>query len=177
MKGATAGIGDRPRVLEAQQLAVDAEVAAAGEALGFADGAHHALQAGGGVLGGGEQARHLVLEAQHLLGALLLGDVAPHAAVAGEAAVGVEQRLAAHAHVAHAAVEHRAPHQQVVERLARSSSARCASQPPRLRGRFPSALADQALLQAGVAAGDVAALEAGEAVLASCSQYQSEESW
>jgi hypothetical protein len=42
-----------------------------------------------GSFGGGQQARHLVLEPQHLLGALLPGDVAPHAAVAGEAAIGL----------------------------------------------------------------------------------------
>ena len=160
-------IGDRPRVLEAQHLAVDPEVAAAGEALGFADRAHHAFQAGGRVLGGGEQARHLVLQAQHLLGALLLGDVASHAAVAGEAAVGVEQRFAAHPHVAHAAVEHRAPHQEIVERLARIEQ-RAVRVPAAfdLEAGVPARLADQALLQLGVAAGDVAALEAREAVCA-----------
>ena len=158
MNGAIAAI------LEAQQRAVDAEVASAGEAFRLAHRADHAGQASGGVLGRGEHARHVVLEAQHLLGARLLGDVATHAAIPGKAPVRREHRLAADAHVARRAVRHRSPHQQIVERLA-CLEGRAVLVPAALdlQAGFPAPRADQPLEEIGIAARHVAAFEAREA--------------
>src|SRR6185436_2868656 len=155
----------RPGVLEAQHAVVDAEVAPARPAFGAANGADHRAQAARSVVGLGERARHLVLELEQHLAALLLGDVAADAAIAAEASVGAEQRLAAHAEVAQRAVGRGTPHQHVVERLALVEH-RPVRRPSALdlQVAVPAALSDQALPQAFVAAGNLAALQASEAV-------------
>src|SRR6185369_2878851 len=92
------GIGDAPALGEAQDppSLVDAEIAAAFPAFGFAHRADHGLQRGRCAVGIGEDARHRVLELAQLLGAPALGDVARNSLVALEGARGIEYRLAAH---------------------------------------------------------------------------------
>ena len=108
-----------PRLLEAHRRArdVDREIAAGLPALGFADGLQHATQHRRQAVGLGEHTVHRVLEAQALLGALVVGDVAADAAVAAEAAFGVEHRLAADRKPAAAAVGRRTLHLEIAERL------------------------------------------------------------
>src|SRR2546422_2867984 len=90
-------VGHAPRVLKAQQAAclVQPEVAAAGPALDLAHGADHRAHDFVRLVLSGQRMRDLVLQAQHLLGALLRRDVAADAAIALEAAAVVEYRLAA----------------------------------------------------------------------------------
>src|SRR5205807_1578635 len=161
-------IGHAPRVLKAQQAAclVEPEIAAAGPALDFAKSADHVTHDCVGLALPGQRMRDLVLEAQHLLGALLRRNVAADAAVAREAAVSGEQRLAAHCDIAPAAVGHRAPQQCVVKGLARIK-ARTVRLPAAfdLQVALPEVAAHQAFAQLLVAAGHFAALDAREAEL------------
>src|SRR5439155_6644546 len=66
----------------------------------------------------GEAPSDAVLQPQQPLDPLLRRDVAPDAAIAGEAALGVEHRLAGGEHIAAVAVVELAPHQDIAERLA-----------------------------------------------------------
>ena len=75
------------------------------------------MQGGRYVVGFGKHAGDGVLEAQALLGALVLGNVAADAAVALEVPLGVEDRLAADREPAAAAARRRALHLEVAERL------------------------------------------------------------
>src|SRR3989449_864900 len=90
-------VGHAPRVLKAQQAAclVQPEIAAAGPALDLADRADHGAHRLVRLVLSGQRMRDPVLQAQHLLGALLRRDVAADAAIALEAAAVVEYRLAA----------------------------------------------------------------------------------
>jgi hypothetical protein len=97
----------------------------------------------------GEAQGYGVVELEELLDALLLGDVAADAAIAGEAAPAVEHRLAADADVAARAVRHVAPHQHVAERGVRFE--RRAMRFPAafdLDAGFPAFLAEDALREA-----------------------------
>jgi hypothetical protein len=98
---------------------VQAEQLGAVPAFGFAGRPQRAFGACGRAARLGEAAGDDVLQAQQLLAALLFGDVAAHAAIAGKAVPGVEHRLAAHADVAPVAVVEVAPHEHFAERLPR----------------------------------------------------------
>src|SRR5260221_8570849 len=108
-----------PRLLEAHLGAggVDREITARFPAFGFADRAQHALQDGRDAVGLGQHAVDRVLEAQALLGALVIRDVAADAAVAAEASLGIEHRLAADREPAAAFSGSRALHLEIAERL------------------------------------------------------------
>ena len=110
---------DRPGLLHAHdaRIAIQPEVAAAVPAFGFADRPQRALQGGRYVVGFGKHAGDGVLEAQALLGALVLGNVAADAAVALEVSLGVEDRLAADREPAAAAAWRRPLHLEVAEWL------------------------------------------------------------
>src|SRR5260221_9129459 len=108
-----------PRLLEAHLGAggVDREITARFPAFGFADRAQHALQDGRDAVGLGQHAVDRVLEAQALLGALVIRDVAADAAVAAEASLGIEHRLAADREPAAAFSGSGALHLEIAERL------------------------------------------------------------
>src|SRR6185436_3235482 len=94
----------------------------------------------------GQAQRHRVVELEELLDALLLGDVAADAAIAEEAPLGIEHRLAADADVAPRAVGEGAPHQHVAERRARfEHDAVLFPAAFDLDAGFPALLADQPL--------------------------------
>src|SRR5439155_21529406 len=117
----------------------------------------------------GEAPGDAVLEPQQPLDALLRGDVAADAAIAGEAAFRVEQRLAGGEHVAAAAVLELAPHQHVAERRARlESRAMLVPAAFDLDAGFPALLADDRFgerLLYRIAATDLDAREAQLRVL------------
>src|SRR5260221_2916160 len=108
-----------PRLLEAHLGAggVDREITTRFPAFGFADRAQHALQDGRDAVGRGQHAVDRVLEAQALLGALVLRDVAADAAVAAEAALGIEHRFAADREPAAAFSGSGTLHLEIAERL------------------------------------------------------------
>src|SRR6185436_11356019 len=99
-------VADAPGLVVAQHAGsgVNAEEAAALPAFALADGAQRLAQRLAGVGAFGEAARHGMLEREQLRCALALGDVAADAAIAAQAALGVEQRLAADGEPARAAV-------------------------------------------------------------------------
>src|SRR5262249_11710435 len=113
----------------------------------------------------GHAARDEVLQAQELLGALLLGDVARHAAIADEAAAAIVRGLAAHGCVAHGAVGTGAPRNQIAERRA-AFQERAVRVPAALDldTELPAPLAQRRAREGVVAAGAGAQLDAGEAV-------------
>src|SRR2546422_1700332 len=88
-------VGHAPGILEAQQAArlFEPEIAAAGPALDFAESADYGTHDFVRLALSGQRMRDLVLQAQHLLAALLCRDVAAAAAIALEAAAAVEHRL------------------------------------------------------------------------------------
>src|SRR5258706_8664416 len=157
---------DFSRTRASLRVLVELEVAAADPVLGLAHRADHLDQAAGAELGRGKHARHPVLQAQQLLGAFLRGDLAPDAAIAGELAVGAKDRLAAHFHVAQAAVAKLAPHQEVVEGCSRLED-RAMRFPAAfdLEPALPALLAEKPGPQRLVATGDLASLEPREPVL------------
>src|SRR3989454_7773319 len=112
-------VGDAPGILEAQQAArlVEPEIAAAGPALDFAESADHGTHDFVRLALSGQRMRDLVLQAQHLLAALLCRDVAAHAAIALEAAAAVEHRLAAQRQPDAVPVARSALHLEIAERL------------------------------------------------------------
>src|SRR5467141_1395143 len=113
-------IGHAPRVLKAQQAVrlVEPEIAAASPALDLAHGTDHRTHDFVRLVLPGERMRDLVLQAQHLLGALVRRDVAADAAIALEAAAVVEYRLAAQREPDAVAVAGGALDLEITERLA-----------------------------------------------------------
>src|SRR5438132_10513202 len=112
-------VGHAPGILEAQQAArlFEPEIAAAGPALDFAESADHGTHDFVRLALSGQRMRDLVLQAQHLLAALLCRDVAADAAIALEAAA-VEYRLAAQRQPDAVAVAGGALDLEITERLA-----------------------------------------------------------
>ena len=132
--------------------------------LGLADRADHADQAARAEFRRGEQPRNLVLQAQDQLGALLRGDVAADAAVAGEFSARPEDRLAAHLHIARRAVGKLARHEHVVEGLPclEDDTMRFPAAFDFEAATLPASRADEARAQLLIAAGDVTAFEPRE---------------
>src|SRR5258705_4660746 len=100
-------------------LVVPAEVAAALPALRFAYGANHSFQRLGCAVRLGRRQGDHVLKSQQLLGAHARGDVLADAAIAFEALLRVEHRLAARADVARIALRIDAPIDEIGEGLPR----------------------------------------------------------
>src|SRR5258705_6913576 len=100
-------------------LVVPAEVPAALPALRFAYGANHSFQRLGSTVRLGERAGDHVLQSQQLLGAHARGDVLADTAIALEALLRVEHRLAARADVTRIALRIDAPVDQPGEGLPR----------------------------------------------------------
>ena len=114
------GLAREPAVLELQLAArrVESEIATIIPALHLAHCAQRRLQTLRHRARVAEAARHGVLQAQQLLGALLRGDVTAHATVAGESAAFGDDRLARDRDPHRAAVGRDALDLEIAERLA-----------------------------------------------------------
>src|SRR6185436_10115471 len=148
----------------AKRFVLDLPELAAIPAFRLANGLEDAPQGLFRIVRLGEAAGDAVLEPQQPHHALLRGDVAADAAVAGEALARVEDRLAADAEVAPAAVLEGAPHQDIPVGLARREN--CAVRVPAaldLDAGVPAVLAELTLgelLLRGVAVARVDPCEA-----------------
>src|SRR5262249_8502569 len=100
-------------------LFIDPEMPPALPAFGFAKRADDRDEGGRDGLRLGQRTRNVVLEPEQQFFALFLGDVAGGSAIAAEAALAVEHRLAAGADVARLALRVGTRNQEVVEGLAR----------------------------------------------------------